>query len=215
VEQPLANATMDPETTSNASQIVGSNTDNLYGVIDKDNVHGLNLTVPEDAKETIKPWDERETTEKFAESNVDDQLVVHIPFAQNVRIKSVLLKLGRGEVTPRRLRVYTNRANIIDFSEADDVQPSLNISLLEGETGVTEYPLRKAAFSSINSLSLFFSNSIGGDCSRIYYIGFKGEMRVIRKEGSNRLEIPAANAADAPLTDRLQERAAAQQPTAK
>jgi PITH domain-containing protein len=37
-------------------------------------VHGLNLTVPEDARETIKPWDERETTEKFAESNVDDQV---------------------------------------------------------------------------------------------------------------------------------------------
>ena len=59
-------------------------------------------------------------------------------------------------MTPRQLRVYANRANIIDFSEADDIQPSLNISLLEGETGVTEYPLRKAAFSSINSLSLFF-----------------------------------------------------------
>lgn len=62
---------------------------------------------------------------------------------------------GRGEVTPRRLRIYANRANIIDFSEVDDVQPSLNISLLEGETSVTEYPLRMAAFSSINSLSLF------------------------------------------------------------
>ena len=37
-------------------------------------VHGLNLTVPEDAKETIKPWDERESTEKFAESKVDDQV---------------------------------------------------------------------------------------------------------------------------------------------
>jgi hypothetical protein len=67
-----------------------------------------------------------------------------------------LARIGRGEVTPRRLRVYANRATIIDFSEADDVQPSLNISLLEGETGVTEYPLRMAAFSSINSLSLFF-----------------------------------------------------------
>jgi PITH domain len=65
-------------------------------------------------------------------------------------------EIGRGEVTPRRLRVYANRANIIDFSEVDDVQPSLNISLLEGETSVTEYPLRMAAFSSINSLSLFF-----------------------------------------------------------
>ena len=67
-----------------------------------------------------------------------------------------LARIGRGDVTPRRLRVYVNRANIIDFSEVDDVQPSLNISLLEGETSVTEYPLRMAAFSSINSLSLFF-----------------------------------------------------------
>ncbi|KAI0278073.1 galactose-binding domain-like protein [Russula aff. rugulosa BPL654] len=223
---------MEPEASSNASQLVGSNIDSLYGVIDRDNVHGLNLTVPEDAKETIKPWDERESTEKFAESNVDDQLVIHIPFAQNVRLKSVLLKLGAGEVTPRRLRVYANRANIIDFSEVDDVQPSLNISLLEGETSVTEYPLRMAAFSSINSLSLFFvrnptnypttvfhglntSDSVGGECSRVYYIGFKGETRVIRKEGINKLEIPAANAADATLTDRLQEKGAAQQPTAK
>ena len=68
--------------------------------------------------------------------------------------------VGRGEVTPRRLRVYANRANIIDFSEAEDVQPSLNISLLEGETSVTEYPLRMAAFSSINSLSLFFVRNL-------------------------------------------------------
>lgn len=206
---------MEPEASSNSSQLVGSNVDSLYGVIDRDNVHGLNLTVPEDAKETIKPWDERESTEKFAESNVDDQLVVHIPFAQNVRIKSVLLKLGRGDVTPRRLRIYANRANIIDFSEVDDVQPSLNISLLEGETSVTEYPLRMAAFSSINSLSLFFSDSVGGENSQVYYIGFKGERREIRKEGINKLEIPAANAADASLTDRVQEKGAAQQPTAK
>lgn len=27
--------------------------------------------MPEDAKEVIKPWDKREDTEKFAESNVD------------------------------------------------------------------------------------------------------------------------------------------------
>jgi len=118
-------------------------------------------------------------------------------------------------VTPRRLRVYANRANIIDFSEVEDVQPSLNLSLLEGETGVTEYPLRMAAFSSINSLSLFFSDSVGEERTRIYYIGFKGETRIVRKEGSNKLEIPAANAPDASLIDRLQERAAAQQPTAK
>jgi len=59
------------------------------------------------------------------------------------------------------------------------------------------------------------SDSVGDEYTRIYYIGFKGETRVVKKEGSNKLEIPAANAPDASLIDRLQERAAAQQPTAK
>ena len=37
-------------------------------------VHGLNLTVPEDARAVIKPWDKRNDTDAFAESNVDDQV---------------------------------------------------------------------------------------------------------------------------------------------
>ncbi|KAH9074173.1 galactose-binding domain-like protein [Lactarius deliciosus] len=194
---------MDPEPNSNASQIVGSNTENLFAVIDRENVHGLNLTVPEDAKETIKPWDERESTAKSADSNVDDQLIIHVPFAQNVRIKSVLLKLGRGDSTPRRMRIYANRAKH-------------HISLLEGETGVTEYPLRAATFASINSLSLFFVSilNIPLSCSPNRPIT-EAETRTIRKEGTNKLEIPAATAADAPLVDRLREKGAAQQPTAK
>jgi len=113
------------------------------------------------------------------------------------------------------MRVYANRANIVDFSDVDDTQPSIDISLLEGETGVTEYPLRAATFASINSLSLFFSDSVGEESTRIYYVGFKGETRTIRKEGSNKLQVPAATAADAPLVDRLREKGAAQQPTAK
>jgi len=78
-----------------SSQLVGSGSDiaNLYSVIDKDKIHGLNLTVPEDAKMIIKPWDERDETERFAESGVDDQVIFHIPFSQNVRVRSIFLKL--------------------------------------------------------------------------------------------------------------------------
>ena len=57
-------------------------------------VHGLNLEVPESARELIKPWNERDSTEKYADSSVDDQLVIHVPFTRNVRIRSILLKLG-------------------------------------------------------------------------------------------------------------------------
>jgi hypothetical protein len=51
-------------------------TNNLFISIDRDKVFGLNISVPEDAKEVIKPWDERESMERFAESGVDDQVRV-------------------------------------------------------------------------------------------------------------------------------------------
>lgn len=66
------------------------------------------------------------------------------------------ISVGRGEVAPRRLRIYANHPHIVDFSAAEDMKPALNISLLEGEAGVSEYPLRIASFASINTLSLFF-----------------------------------------------------------
>ena len=37
-------------------------------------MYGLNLSVPEDARAVIKPWDERDDTAKFADSSVDDQV---------------------------------------------------------------------------------------------------------------------------------------------
>ncbi|KAH8100241.1 DUF1000-domain-containing protein [Cristinia sonorae] len=200
---------------SNASEVEGTDLLNLYGFIDKQNVHGLNLAVPEDAQAIIKPWEERDDTTQMAQSGVDDQVIIHVPFSQNVRVKSVLLKLGRGELAPTHLRIYANHTNIVDFSEAEDLTPNLNISLLEGEVGVTEYPLRAATFTNIHSLSLFFSDSSGGDSLCLYYLGFRGDSKSLRREADSKLEIPAANAADARLIDRLSERAAGQQTTAR
>lgn len=155
-------------------------------------MHGLNLTVPEDAQRLIKPWDERNDTTVSVESNVDDevrgrsysswcgllmkeymQLIIHVPFTQNVRIRSILLKLGecstdmlgysvtyvntgRGEVAPRHLQIYVNHNTIVDFAEAEAITPQLNITLQEGEVGVVEYPLRAATFANVHSLSLYF-----------------------------------------------------------
>ncbi|KAJ8081674.1 hypothetical protein PM082_007520 [Marasmius tenuissimus] len=200
---------------SAASDTVGLDNNNLFNCIDRDNVHGLNLTVPEDAKELIKPWDQREQTDKFADSGVDDQIIIHVPFTQNVRIKSILLKLGRGESTPRHLRVYANHPTIVDFSDAESYKPQLDISLLEGESYVVEYPVRVAAFASINSLSLFFSESVGEETSRVYYIGFKGDVRELRKDRDTNMDVPAANAASSTLFDRLAEKSGGQQTTAR
>ncbi|TDL22803.1 DUF1000-domain-containing protein [Rickenella mellea] len=201
--------------SSNASEIEGSGATNLYSVIDRQSVHGLGLDVPESAKAVIKPWDERDDTAAFAESIVDDQLVIHVPFVQSVRVRSILLKLGRGEVTPTHLRVYTNHPHIVDFADADATAPQLNISLLEGQTGVTEYPFRSAAFANVNSMSLHFGDSVGEEVSRVYYIGFKGETKDPQKESTSKLEVPAANAGEARLVDKAAERNKNTQGTAR
>ncbi|KAG8874281.1 hypothetical protein FRB98_008550 [Tulasnella sp. 332] len=205
---------LDVELSSTLQGRVGGSaeTTNLFNVIDRENVFGVNLTQLEDAKEMIKPWESRESMVRWGESSEDDEMIVHVPFTQNIRIRSVMVKLGRGELCPRRLRLYANSPNGISFS--DDIEPTQDIALLEGAEGVTEYPVRISAFASVMSVTLFFSDSPMSERSRVYYIGFKGDSKKLAKEPGGKLDIPAANAADAPV-DQLAERAAGAQSTAR
>jgi len=77
---------------------------------------------------------------------------------------------------------------------------------------VMEYPVKVAAFANVSSCTLLFSDSSGGEMSRVYYVGFKGEMRSPRRDPNTKIDIPAAHAADAPV-DRLAEKAAGRQNT--
>ncbi len=61
----------------------------------------------------------------------------------------------------------------------------------------------------------FESHAVGDYISRVYYIGFKGDTTSPRKDETQKLEIPAANAADASLVDRVSEKAGSQQTTAR
>ena len=56
---------------------------------------------------------------------------------------------------------------------------------------------------------------MGGDVSRIYYVGFKGDTQELRKDAETKLDIRAANAPDAALVDRITEKTAGQQTTAR
>jgi len=207
VDVAAASASVQQRITAGAAETI-----NLFSVIDRDNVFGVNITVPEDAKELIKPWPERDSTIKYADSNVDDQLIIHIPFVEQVRIRSVFLKPARGELSPRRVRIYVNRPFGVDFGEVDGLKPQQDVSLLEGAEEVTEYPVRVAAFANVSSVTLLFSDSLDGEVSRMYYVGFKGERRSPGRDPNTKLDIPAANAADAPV-DRLAEKAANRQNT--
>lgn len=59
------------------------------------------------------------------------------------------------------------------------------------------------------------SDADGDERSRIYYIGFRGDIRSPMKDPNTKLDIAAANAADAPLVDKVGEKTAAFQTTAR
>ncbi|CAD6977192.1 unnamed protein product [Tilletia controversa] len=92
---------------------------NLYEYIDKDHVWGLNLAIPESARQVIKPWNERNSMEVYVESLVDDQFIINVPFTCPCRIKSILLNPGRGDLAPQRCRAYVNRPQGISFDEVE------------------------------------------------------------------------------------------------
>ncbi|KAH8829011.1 DUF1000-domain-containing protein [Flagelloscypha sp. PMI_526] len=208
---------MAASSSHNESDLISSDFDEttLYSVIDRSNVHGLNLTVPESARSLIKPWDKRDDEDVWVESGVDDQMIIQIPFIQNIRLKSIIIKAGRGDLAPRNLRLYTNKPTIPDFDDIPNMKAQLDIALLENGIGVTEYPLRVAAFASVNSLSVFLGDSPGGDQSRVYYIGFKGDLRNPKKEAGEMLDIRAENAAGADIVDRVKDRATGTQDVAR
>jgi hypothetical protein len=49
----------------------------------------------------------------------------------------------------------------------------------------------------------------------VFFVGFKGDTRDVRKEGNSKLIVPAANAADAAIIDRLKEKVGGQQTMAR
>ncbi|PWN44770.1 DUF1000-domain-containing protein [Ceraceosorus guamensis] len=212
-------------------------TKSLFPQIHLDQVWGLNIEPPESAKKCVKPWHEREDTERFTESGVDDQFIITIPFTCPVRVKSILLNPGRGDFAPRRIRAYVNRPDGVDFEEVQNSsaatapdapareraalgpvgsgKPQADFALREGETGVSEYPVSAARFSNVNSISFVLSDSTAGDISRLFYLGLRGTALEMKQDQGNHFDVPAANAADRPV-DGVRERAAgAQQGSAR
>ena len=80
------------------------------------------------------------------------------------------LSAGRGELTPRHLRIYANHAAIIDFEDAEVTKPQLDVTLQEGEVGVIEYPLNTPAFANVHALSVFFVSTITKLVERQSYV---------------------------------------------
>ncbi|KIY63538.1 DUF1000-domain-containing protein [Cylindrobasidium torrendii FP15055 ss-10] len=144
--------------------------DTLYPYIDFENVVALNAET--EGRVAIKPWHERQSEEKFIESDADDQLILRVPFTGSVKLRAILLKTGPGEQTPDKVCIFANEDNL-DFSDVSERKPIQEFDVPESRD-VGEYAVKPAKFSNVTSVTLFFPGSLGGDTTRLYYVGFLG-----------------------------------------
>ncbi|PHH90709.1 hypothetical protein CDD83_2863 [Cordyceps sp. RAO-2017] len=147
----------------------------LYEQICFDDITTLNEAARDAGKAVVKKtWAERLEAEPELVSDADEQLLMNVPFTGQVKLHSILLRTSASGAAPRTLQLYINRDDV-DFGRADELAPSQRLELAQ-TSEVQELPVRRALFGAVHRLALYFVDNFGGDeCSRLSYLGFRGE----------------------------------------
>ncbi|KAF8822649.1 thioredoxin family Trp26 protein [Cardiosporidium cionae] len=154
----------------------------LLPFIQKETIRGFNEKVPGTAKGVFKAYDSRLDESKFCDSmEGDPELMISLSFISPCKISSIHLIGGDHSTYPTAVKLYVDKENL-DFSALYDSKPSQEISLMEDFHGSIEYPVKVSKFANVSHLTLFFPENAGGDFTRIYYIGLRGQgSNLIRK----------------------------------
>ncbi|KAJ3259880.1 hypothetical protein HDU77_001600 [Chytriomyces hyalinus] len=103
---------------------------------------------------------------QYLESDVDEQIILVIPFNQVVKLHSLQIS-GPKDKAPKSIKTYINRATTLAFEEGDSIEPIEVIDLApvytaEGDLVSATVPLRFVKYQSVNSITLFVGQNLGG-----------------------------------------------------
>jgi hypothetical protein len=136
----------------------------------------------------------------WVESDTDEQLMLFIPFKSTLKVHSIhitsLPPTSHGDdddddvpMRPKTIQIYSNRAHVLGFEEAEDIPATQSITLgprdWDPKTGTAKIELRFVKFQNVTSLVLFV---VDGDSSgekvrvdRLRIVGEAGEKRELGK----------------------------------
>ncbi|EXJ71341.1 uncharacterized protein A1O5_05147 [Cladophialophora psammophila CBS 110553] len=178
---------------------------NLYKQINFEGIITLNEAEPRSGAAIVqKTWDERLNEQPTLESDADEQLLMHVPFAGSCKLYSILVRTSDSDSAPQTLKLFRNRDDM-DFNLASDLKPTQKLTLPKSND-VTEIPLNRALWNGTTSINLFFEDNHSGgeeDVTRVSYLGFKGDFMALNREPVYVLYEAAANPRDHKLIQGL------------
>jgi PITH domain len=140
---------------------------------------------------------ETEGEKDWVESDTDEQLMLFMPFQSTLKIHTLQITScpptssddDDAPMRPKTLQLYSNRAHVLGFDEAESISATQEIVLAPGdwdaETQTAKVELRFVKFQNVTSLVLFVVDGEGdGDkvrIDRIRVIGESGEKRDMGK----------------------------------
>jgi hypothetical protein len=135
----------------------------------------------------------------WVESDVDEQLMLYIPFTATVKVHTIQITSlptksddeddDETPMRPKTIHLYTNRQHNLGFEEAEDIPATQTLELKASDwdekTGTAKLELRFVKFQNISSLVMFVVDGDGdGERTRIdrlRIIGEAGEKRDMGK----------------------------------
>ncbi|KAJ2648034.1 hypothetical protein IWW40_004238 [Coemansia sp. RSA 1250] len=100
--------------------------------------------------------------ESVLESDVDEQLIIHVTFNQPIKLHSIMLKAPLDKA-PKSIKLFANRTNLgFDDVESADATQEIEMTKEIYESGGV-VNLRYVRFQHVNSLSIFVANNLEDD----------------------------------------------------
>ena len=134
----------------------------------------------------------------WVESDTDEQLMLYFPLQSTMKVHTLhitsLPKSGGDEedeevpMRPKTVKIYSNRANVLGFDEAEDLPVTQEFTLSsrdwDEKTGTAQLALRFVKFQTVHSLVVFVVDGDGdGEKVRIDRVRLFGEVGEKREQG--------------------------------
>ena len=146
-----------------------------------------------------KDTSEGDGKKDWVETDTDEQLMLYIPFQATLKIHTLHITSlppssqaaegGEVPMRPKTIHLYTNRAHVLGFDEAESVPATQAVTLRpqdwDARTGTAKVELRFVKFQNVSSLVVFIVDGEGSGekvrVDRLRVIGESGEKREMGK----------------------------------